>query len=107
MLVAGATEALLEIDEMSSTKNPDGTITVEFITTGIRPKFVQIKTALWAIFGLPVQKIENVQVEQLQAGPITKRYKVTVTLAPWHKGVREGNFGLVDTIMGTNVSYIE
>jgi hypothetical protein len=85
-LIAGfinvLSKAMLEIDELSTEKLPDGRIRVVFVTSGVHPTLAQIKTVVWSIVGLPVQMPDEVSVEELQSGSVVKRYKVTVILRP-------------------------
>jgi hypothetical protein len=85
-LVAGfinvLTKTMLEIDELSTERLPDGRIRVVFVTSGVHPTLAQIKTAVWSIVGLPVQVPDEVGVEELQSGSLVKRYRVTVVLRP-------------------------
>lgn len=81
-IVAGMLEALLEIDEMQTEVLPDGSLQVVFVTTGFKPELAEIKTKIWALLGIPAQVVKEVRVEELQAGPIFKRYKITAILEP-------------------------
>jgi hypothetical protein len=81
-LVNQATKVLLEIDELSTEKLPDGRLRVVFVTSGVHPTLAQIKTVVWSILGLPVQMPDEVTVEELQSGSLVKRYRVTVVLKP-------------------------
>jgi hypothetical protein len=85
-LIAGfinvLSKAMLEIDELSTEKLPDGKIRVVFVTSGVHPTMAQIKTVVWSIVGLPVQVPDEVSVEELQSGSVVKRYRVTVVLRP-------------------------
>jgi len=100
-------DSVWEIDEMESQKNPDGTITVTFITTGLHPDTAKIKTLVWSIFGLPVQKPDQIQIEELQSGPVLKRYRITVTLKPAHESLRRGEgLGIMDVLTNRNVRVI-
>jgi hypothetical protein len=85
-LIAGfinvLSKAVLEIDELSTEKLPDGRIRVVFVTSGVHPTLAQIKTIVWSIVGLPVQVPDEVSVEELQSGSVVKRYRVTVVLRP-------------------------
>ncbi len=85
-LIAGfinvLSKTVLEIDELSTEKLPDGRIRVVFVTSGVHPTLAQIKTAVWSIVGLPVQMPDEVAVEELQSGSVVKRYRVTVVLRP-------------------------
>jgi len=85
--ITQAIAALTEIDEVYQEKLPDGRIKVTFVTTGLYPTLAKAKTWLWAIFGVPVQRIEEFSVEELQKGPILKRYRITVVLSPFGPGL--------------------
>jgi hypothetical protein len=69
-----------EIDEFSAEKQPDGSLKVAFVTSGVHPTLAQVKTLVWAVLGLPVQVPIEFSVEELQSGLVVKRYKVTVIL---------------------------
>ena len=100
--------SLLQIDEMQAEPQPDGTLRVVFVTTGVHPSLAKIKTAIWAIFGLPVQTPEDVTIEELQSGPVLKRYRITVILRPVHEKLKKGEgLGLIDVVTGRNVHVIE
>lgn len=102
-----AAEALLEIDEMESIRLPDGRVKVVFVTSGVMPSTAKIKTLLWAVFGLPVQRIDEVTIEELQKGSIVKRYKVTVVLKPALRAISEGEgLGIIDVLINKNVKVI-
>jgi hypothetical protein len=87
--VAEALEALQEIDEVYQERLPDGRIKVVFVTSGVHPTLAKIKTWLWSIFGVPIQKIDEYHVEELQRGPVIKRYRLTVVLKPLVEGIRK------------------
>jgi len=80
--IVTALQSLYEIDEVSQEKLPDGRLRVTFITTGVHPTLTKVKTWIWAIFGLPVQRVDEYNVEELQRGTVLKRYKITVVLSP-------------------------
>lgn len=102
-IVNTAISSLFEIDEMETVDLGDDRIQVTFVTTGVMPDTAKIKTVLWAIFGLPVQKVEDVKIYELQ-GNILKRYKVVVTLKPALKAIKNGEgLGVIDTLLGRNV----
>ncbi len=84
-----ALETLLEIDEVYHETLPDGRLKCVFVTTGVHPDAAKIKTAIWALFGLPVQKPDEIHVETLQAGPVLKRYRITVILKSPLPSLRE------------------
>jgi hypothetical protein len=79
-------DSILEVDEVYQERLPDGTMKVVFVTTGVHPTLTQIKTTLWAVFGLPLQMPVEYYVEEIQSAPFFKRYKVTVILSPLLRG---------------------
>jgi hypothetical protein len=87
-LISQALAALFEVDEIKQEKLPNGKLRVTFVTSGIHPDLAKIKTALWAFSAIPVQRVDEVKIEELQAGPIIKRYQITVTLAPLIGGIK-------------------
>jgi hypothetical protein len=80
--ITKALEALQEVDEIYSERLPDGRLKVVFLTSGVHPTLARIKTYLWAIFGVPVQKVDEWQIEELQSGALIKRYRITCILSP-------------------------
>ncbi len=74
--------ALFEIDEIAHETLPDGRIKVIFVTSGIDPNLAKIKTTIWSIFAVPLQRPEEITVEELQKGAVIKRYRITVILRP-------------------------
>jgi len=98
-----AINTIWEIDETYHEHLPDGRMKVVFVTTGILPTTAKIKTWIWSIFGVPVQKIDEATVEELQAGPLLKRYKITVILTPLLKGLRRDRSIGVREIMEAKV----
>jgi len=92
---------VLEIDEVYHEKLPDGRLKVVFVTSGVIPDVAKIKTLIWSIVGLPVQKVDECTVEELQAGTLLRRYKITVVLSPFIKGVtRDKSLGLKEVAAG-------
>lgn len=87
-IISAFISTLLEIDEVYSERLPDGRLKVVFVTTGLADTTAKIKTAIWALLAPPVQRVDDVQVEELQSGLISKRYKVTVYLKPLVGGRR-------------------
>jgi len=81
-MIAQAIGALFEVDELKQEKSPDGKVRVVFVTSGLHPDLAKIKTALWAFSAIPIQRVEDYKVEELQSGLIVKRYQITITLAP-------------------------
>lgn len=68
---------LLQFDEVSATKLPNGEVEYVVLVTGISPSTVQLKTMLWAYLSPPVKRLNVVNVEEIEGGPLFKRYKVT------------------------------
>jgi len=100
-LLSFVVETILEIDEMYHEKLPDGKLKVVFVTTGVHPDVAKIKTWAWAVFGLPVQKVDEVTVEEEQRGSLLKRYKITVVLSPFVQGaLRDYSIGLREALEG-------
>jgi len=93
--LTGALEALQEVDEVSQEKLPDGRIKVIFVTSGINPDLTKIKTWLWSLFAVPVQLIDEYNIETLQSGPLIKRYKITVILKPAIGNISKEGLGLI------------
>lgn len=89
-LVVQAMAALFEVDELKQERLPDGKLRVVFVTSGVHPDLVGIKTALWALSAVPPQLVDEVKVEELQRGVIVKRYQVTATLRPLVAGRERG-----------------
>jgi hypothetical protein len=89
-LIAQAIGALLEIDELKQERLKDGRLRVVFVTSGVHPDLVGIKTVLWALSAVPPQLVDEVEVEELQKGVIVKRYQVVVTLRPLIAERKEG-----------------
>jgi len=75
-------DAILSIDEVSHEVLPDGRLKVTFVTSGIMPTTAKIKTTIWAIFGVPIQRVDEVNVEELQSGLLLKKYRITAILTP-------------------------
>lgn len=100
-----ALNSLLQIDEVHVEKMPDGSLVVYLLTTGVHPSLAKVKTTLWALLGLPVQAVEEMEIEELQGG-ILKRYKIRVVLRPaWEKLRRGEGLGLIPVLLGENVVY--
>ena len=96
----------MEIDEMDYQELPDGRIQVTFVTSGVVPTTAKIKTILWSIFGLPVQKVDSVEIYEEAKGPLIKRYKVVVVLKPALEGIRRGEgLGVLDVLTNKNVKF--
>ena len=101
---AYAAESLLQVDEVSVEKNPDGSVTVVLLTTGLHPSLARVKVLLWSLLGLPVQSPDEVVIEELQSGPVLKRYRVTVRLRPaWERLRRGEGLGVLPVLTGENV----
>jgi hypothetical protein len=75
-------ETLLEVDEIKSEPLPDGRLQTTFLTTCISEDFAKLKTMIWALVAPPAQKVDSVNLEVLQAGPLTKRVRITVVTRP-------------------------
>ena len=99
-------QSLLEIDELQQEKIDDERVRVTFVTSGVHPSLAKVKTTLWAILGVPVQGIEDVQIEEIASGPLIKRYKITAVLKSFSKATKEV-FGYIDTLIGRNVRFVE
>lgn len=81
-LISTALSTLLEIDEVQHEPFPDGRLKTVFITTGVVEDLAALKTRIWALFSPPVQRVESIDIQILQAGPIAKRYRITVVTRP-------------------------
>lgn len=81
-LISSFLSTFLEIDEVYHEPLPDGKLKVVFVTTGMTEKPIELKTKLWALLSTPIQKVEDIKIEVLQSGVLTKRYKVTCILKP-------------------------
>ena len=93
--------ALQEVDEVQQERLPDGRVRAVFVTSGIHPDLAKVKTWLWALFAVPVQKVDECTVEELQSGPLIKRYKITVILKPITEGIRrDKSLGLREALLG-------
>lgn len=91
--------ALFEIDEVKSEKLPDGRVKVSFVTTGLADPTTKVKTALWALLAPPLQKVDGVNVVELQRGPLAKRYLVEVVLKPLREGlVKDRSLGFREAL---------
>jgi len=102
-VIAAAVSALMEINEVEAKRLSDGRLQTVFITSGVSPEAVKLKTLLWSLAAPPVQRPEDVRVEELQAGPLhaVKRYRITVTLRPLHEALRRGGgLGFRETLLG-------
>ena len=69
--------AVLEFDEVSAVTYGDE-VEYTILTTGVRPEICQIKTLIWSYLAPPVKRLEVLSIEEIEAGPITKRYKIRV-----------------------------
>jgi len=76
-IIAGAISALLEFDEIQSERIGDE-IHYTILTTGVLPAVCELKTLIWSYLAPPVKRLEIVDIEEVEAGPITKRYKIHV-----------------------------
>jgi hypothetical protein len=85
-ILAMGLESIMEIDETYHERLPDGRLRCVFVTTGFHPKLSEIKTKIWSLIGLPIQKVDEIYVEELQSGSLLKRYRITVILKPLKGG---------------------
>ena len=101
--VMAAIDALLsslaEVDEIEEETLPDGRLKIVALVTALSPKLAKWKVAAWAIFGLPVQKVDEVRIQELQ-GYYLKRYRVEVILSP---ALKEKSLGIKDLFFEKNV----
>lgn len=108
MAVAFALESIMEVDEVLPPEQlPDGSIKVTFVTTGLHPSTAKIKTAVWAIAGLPVQAVDSVTIEELQKGTFLTRYRITLILRPVRQALKRGEgLGILGVLTGEKVRYV-
>lgn len=71
-----------QMDRFSLQRNPDGTADVGLTTTGLHPTLVSLKTKLFVGFGAPLQRVPEVEIEEVQRAIIGKRYNVRAKLVP-------------------------
>lgn len=76
-VIVAATASLFEIDEVEASKFGDE-VYYTFLTTGVLPSLAQIKTKIWAYLAPPVKRLEVLAIEEVERGPIAKRYKIYV-----------------------------
>jgi hypothetical protein len=73
---------VLNMDEVSHETLPDGRLKVVLVTSALVQPLAKFKTYVWAFCGLPLQKVDECTIEELQAGPLFKRYRITAILSP-------------------------
>ena len=76
-VISGLVTALLEFDEVSVSRVGDE-VEYTILTTGVMPSIVELKTLIWSYLAPPVKRLEVVSIEEVESGPVTKRYKVVV-----------------------------
>lgn len=86
-IIAGFMSAILEFDEIKAETIGDE-IEYTILTTGIRPEACEIKTLIWSYLAPPVKRLKVVSIEEVEAGPITKRYKIVVRGKKFLGGLR-------------------
>ena len=74
--------SVLEMDEIYQERLPDGRLKVVFLTTGISDKLVDVKTRIFALLNLPVQKVDEIKITLDQGGAFFKRYRIEAILSP-------------------------
>lgn len=76
-VIAGVIGSLLEFDEVKAETIGDE-VEYTILTTGIRPEACEVKVLIWSYLAPPVKRLEVTSIEEVESGPITKRYKVVV-----------------------------
>ena len=76
-IIGGIVTAFLEFDEISTERIGDE-VHYHILTTGVLPSVCELKTLIWSYLAPPVKRLEIVDIEEIEAGPITKRYKIHV-----------------------------
>ena len=76
-VIAGLIGSILEFDEVSAEVIGDE-VEYTILTTGVRPEVCEIKTLIWSYLSPPVKRLEVVSIEEVESGPITKRYRIKV-----------------------------
>lgn len=76
-IISGLVTSLLEFDEVSVSRVGDE-VEYTILTTGIMPSVVELKTLIWSYLAPPVKRLEVVSIEEVESGPLTKRYQVVV-----------------------------
>lgn len=86
-IITGAMSALLEFDEISTEVTEDK-VRYTILTTGILPKACELKVLLWSYLAPPVKRLNIISIEEVESGPITKRYKIVVEGDRYWRGRR-------------------
>ena len=86
-IIAGAMSALLEFDEISSEVVGDK-IRYTILTTGVLPKVCELKVLMWSYLAPPVKRLNIVSIEEVESGPIAKRYRIVVEGDRYWRGRR-------------------
>lgn len=76
-IIAGAMSALLEFDEIS-TEIVGDKIRYTILTTGVLPRVCELKVLLWSYLAPPVKRLKIVSIEEVESGPVAKRYRIVV-----------------------------
>lgn len=89
-IIGGLVTAFLEFDEINTERIGDE-VHYYILTTGILPSVCELKTLIWSYLAPPVKRLEIVDIEEIEAGPITKRYKIHVkgSALPLRKRLRD------------------
>lgn len=76
-VIAGIVGAFLEFDEVKAETIGDD-VQYTILTTGVMPEACKLKTLIWSYLAPPVKKLDIVSIEEVEAGLVTKRYKIVV-----------------------------
>ena len=76
-VIAGIMSAILEFDEIQTEVTEDK-IRYTILTTGVLPKTCELKVLLWSYLAPPVKRLNIVSIEEVESGPIAKRYRIVV-----------------------------
>jgi len=76
-IITGMVLTVLEFDEIETVRKGDE-IHYTIVTSGVMPSICELKTLIWSFLAPPVKKLEVVSIEELEHGPIVKRYKIHV-----------------------------
>ena len=88
-IISSLATSFLEIDEVGVTKKGN-IVTYTFLTTGILPSIVEIKTKLWALMAPPVKRLEVVSITPVEEGYLAKRYKIVVKGTTVRSAIKSG-----------------
>lgn len=72
----------LEMDDFAIQPVGQGSARSTFTTSGLHPGLVKLKAKYFGVIGAPIQRVTDVNVTEVQRGPIGKRYEVTATVTP-------------------------